>query len=494
MRKEAIQTWFDNFPGTPQPGMQTDIFLTDADITLGGGAAGGGKSFIAALLSLTMHRETLYMRREATQLGGVIQEYTRLLGNREGYNGTSKTWAIPAEASWDGVARQLRFGSVPHLGDETRYQGLERDLLVIDEAANFLEEMVTFLMGWVRSPVKGQRCRTLLMSNPPTSSEGAWLREWFAPWLDKDHPDPAKPGELRWMVRIDNKMEEVEDNSAIHHKGESLYPQSYTYLPSKVIDNKYLANSGYLATLQALPEPLRSMMLHGDWDAGKSDAEMQVIPSAWVDLAMNRKPSELLDSDNLSAIGVDPSRGGEDDTVIASRSGWLFHKLQCYPGSSMPTGKEVLAKALEIRGNNDCPVYTDVIGIGSSVQDLLELYIGADAIPINVSAKADKSAKDFSGNLNFANKRAQLWWSFRDLLNPENGKKICLPNDKILKAQLCSPTYEITATGIKIESKDRLRKRLGTSTDRADAVLLAAIKRSNIHSGFSSPFKIVNTP
>ena len=35
-----------------------------------------------------------------------------------------------------------------------------------------------------------------------------------------------------------------------------------------------------MATLQSLPEPLRSQMLYGDFNAGTEDDSMQVIPTA----------------------------------------------------------------------------------------------------------------------------------------------------------------------------------------------------------------------
>jgi hypothetical protein len=61
---------------------------------------------------------------------------------------------------------------------------------------------VRFLLGWLRTVVKGQRCRAVLTFNPPTSAEGRWIVAFFAPWLDPKHPNPAKPGELRWFGTV----------------------------------------------------------------------------------------------------------------------------------------------------------------------------------------------------------------------------------------------------------------------------------------------------
>jgi hypothetical protein len=110
------------------------------------------------------------------------------------------------------VPQQIEFASLPNLGDERGFQGRPHDLLVFDEAANFLEAQVRFLLGWLRSTVKGQRKRALLTFNPPTSAEGQWIVEFFAPWLDDNHPNPAKPGELRWFATIAGKDVEVPDS------------------------------------------------------------------------------------------------------------------------------------------------------------------------------------------------------------------------------------------------------------------------------------------
>ena len=58
-----------------------------------------------------------------------------------------------------------------------------------------------------------QRCRIILTFNPPMRVDGRWVISYFAPWLDRKHPNPALPGELRWFTTIgDNQDYEVPDN------------------------------------------------------------------------------------------------------------------------------------------------------------------------------------------------------------------------------------------------------------------------------------------
>jgi hypothetical protein len=237
-------------------------------------------------------------------------------------------------------------------------------------------------------------------------------------------------------------------------------------------DNKYLGKD-YLRELQALPEPLRSQMLFGDFAAGTGDSEWCVIPSAWVDEAMNRWEAREHIPTKIVSVGVDPSRGGRDSTVIFCREDWHFHEPQVYDGADMATGGDVAAKVLELVGQSGCPVHVDVIGIGASVVDHLTALISNRCVPINAASKSEGTS-DWSGTLEFINKRAEGWWRMRDLLNPANGYKLELPRSARLKAELCAPNYQLMANGIKIEAKTDLIKRLGRSTDMADACILAA--------------------
>ena len=457
-------------PWLPQEGPQDEAYWSEADMILYGGAAGGGKTDLAIGLALTQHTETLFIRRQARQLGAVLDRVASIIDpERKGWSGQEGRWILPP---WDGQRRQLVIGSTPNPGDETKYQGRPRDLLVVDECANMTETSVSFLKGWVRSTVPGQRCRTLLCSNPPTSAEGAWLVEWFAPWLDPYHPNPASPGELRWFAMVDGKEIEVDSGDRFMDGSEEVIPQSRTFIPAKLDDNKYLRDTGYRATLQALPEPLRSQMLYGDFRAGGEDDAYAVIPSEWVRQAQQRWTEKPRVQDAITSAAVDPSRGGRDHTVISTREGWHYHELEYHTGHDMKSGGDVAARVIELCGQSHCPVHVDSIGIGAAVVDALDMYIPNRVVPCNAAAKGEGS--DWSGALKFANKRAEMWWRMRDLLNPENGQHVALPKDRRLYAELCAPTYRLTPSGIQIEKKEDIVKRLGKSTDAADAVIMCA--------------------
>ncbi|AQW29116.1 terminase [blood disease bacterium A2-HR MARDI] len=449
-------------PWRPLAGPQSMAYDSLADVIGYGGAAGGGKTDLACGKSLTQHQRVMILRREATQLTGIIDRFTELLNGRDGYNGADRIWRLPER----GV--QIEFGSVPNAGDEIRYQGRPHDLLVFDEAANFLESQIRFLLGWLRTTTPGQRCQALLTFNPPTNAEGRWVIDFFAPWLDPKHPAPAAPGELRWFATLDGEDVEVESGEPFTHNGELVKPMSRTFIPSRVSDNPYLMGTGYMATLQALPEPLRSQMLYGDFQAGIEDDPWQVVPTAWVELAMARwKP--VLPKPQMDSLGVDVARGGRDNTVIARRHGMWFDEPLAYPGTQTPDGPTVAGLVIAAM-RDGAPIHLDVIGVGSAPYDFLN-QANQHVLGVNVAEKA--AGTDKSGRLRFFNQRSELWWRMREALDPANNTGIALPPDTRLRADLCAPTWELQGATVKVESRDEIEKRIGRSPDWASAYILA---------------------
>src|SRR6202012_270745 len=115
-----------------------------------------------------------------------------------------------------------------------------------------------------------------------------WIIRYFAPWLDRSHANPAKPRELRWFTTLDGRDTEVKSGAPFLRDGELITPRSRTFIPAHVEDNPYYMESGYKAVLQALPEPLRSKLLYGDFGAGRQDNPCQLIPTDWLRLAVPR--------------------------------------------------------------------------------------------------------------------------------------------------------------------------------------------------------------
>jgi len=143
-------------------------------------------------------------------------------------------------------------------------------------------------------------------------------------------------------------------------------------------------------------------------------------------------------------------------------------------GAHTTNTMEPAGKILGILQANGGKAVIDVIGIGAGVVDRVrEQLPSSRVVAFNASEKTPRT--DRSRELGFINKRAAAWWHLREMLDPNSDEEpVLLPPDDLLVGDLTSPHYWMTSTGkVQIESKDDVRRRLGRSTDSADAVMMA---------------------
>jgi len=453
-------------PWLPNPGPQTQAYNTRADLLLYGGAAGGGKTDLLIGLALTSHRRSVIFRRAYVDLRGVEERLIDVRGTREGYNGADMVLRTADK-------RLLEFGALEKPGAEFTWQGRPHDFIGFDEGAQLLEAKVRFVMGWLRSTDDGQKLRVVIASNPPIGGEGDWLVSWFAPWLDPLFPDPASPGELRWaVIAPDGATRWVEGAGTHNVDGVGLEALSRTFIPARLDDNPYLKGTNYRAQLQSMPEPLRTQLLEGDFLAGKQDAARQVIPSTWVEAAQERWKRGKPVGTRMLALGVDVAGDGPDPVVLAPLWGSWFDDLVVRQGKVR--GPEIAGLVMETMRNN-CQVTMDMTGgWGGDARTQLQ-QAGKQVMAVVFSAASTERTKD--GQLGYMNARSELWWSMREALDPDGPADVALPPDRKLAAELTAPTWSLRGDRILIESKDEIKKRLGSSTDRADAVILAWHRR-----------------
>lgn len=468
-RKKAVETaraHTKGMPWLPSPGPQTQAYFNPADILLYGGQAAGGKTDLLLGLAFTDHRRSLILRRQYTDLSALTERAIQINGTRDGYNGSPP----PKLRTKDG--RFIEFGAAAHAGDEQTWQGQPHDLLGIDEAVHFLESQVRFLMGWLRTTTPGQRVRAVLATNPPTSAEGDWIVGMFRPWLDLTHPNPAKPGELRWFVTAPDGADlEVADANPVRLDGRDLKPVSRTFIPAKLSDNPYLAKTDYQAKLDGLPEPIRSAVRDGNFMASRADDPWQVIPTQWVVAAQARWKEDGWHQLQMTAAGLDIG-AGRDETVLAMRYGGWYAPVQTVKGEHAKDPAHAASLVVKHR-KHGCPIVVDVGGGFGGASLVLFKENGIPHRAFNGAGRSTAHSRD--GRLAFVNKRAEAWWRFREELDPdqEGGSIIALPPDPQLRADLTAPTWEQRTNGIQVEAKEDIKKRLGRSPDRGDAVVMA---------------------
>lgn len=429
------------------------------------------------------HRKTLFLRRESTQLREIAGRVQELLQTGDRWRGIGYGGLLTTS---DG--RTIEFSGCEHEKDKQKYKGRAHDLKAWDEVVDFPESVYTFVNGWNRTTVPGQRCRVVCASNPPTTAEGEWvIRRWRA-WLDPSAGGRAAPGELRYYTTIGEKEEEFASADPVTVGAETYHPRSRTFIPGNMLD--ILKATGYANTLATLPEPLRSIYLKGDFGAAKQDGRWQLIPTRWVEQANERWVERYKDRGPLQAVGADPSRGGSDKAVVAPRygskkpdGGAVIGPLARKMGKEILKGDDMLPLIRNAGGGvKGVPTNVDAIGIGSSVVDCARLLSVPDIVPVIVS-NATQWRDPKIPSIKFVNLRAAMMWNVRCLLDPERGPsetRLALPPDPELKADLTAPNYAMTTGGVKVESKEEIHKRIGRSTDAGDAVALACWHRDGM--------------
>jgi hypothetical protein len=173
----------------------------------------------------------------------------------------------------------------------------------------------------------------------------------------------------------------------------------------------------------------------------------------------------------MTAMALDPAGGGDDPAALAMRHGPWYAPLVTLKGEATRDGAQMAATVLAHRRASAALVVDMGGGFGTDVTSRLKEN-GIEFLAFNGASAASGQTQ---GGLKFYNARAAAWWGFREALNPdqEGGSIVALPDDPEVLADLTAPTFEVRTSGILIESKDDIRKRLGRSTNKGDAVVMA---------------------
>jgi hypothetical protein len=214
--------------------------------------------------------------------------------------------------------------------------------------------------------------------------------------------------------------------------------------------------------------------VEGEFCAMEEDS---VIPLSWVEAAIERW---RVWSDNgfpgtFTGVGVDVGGGGEGADLSTFAICFNYVRIKeirehARPNPMTSTMEVVGLTAGILRKNRTGYAVVDTIGIGAGVYHRLSEQ-RFPVIPFVASAGTNYT--DQSGELGFADWRSAGWWILREMLEPDSGLDICLPDDDQLIGDLTAPRVKhITSNSrIRIEGKDDIRKRIKRSTDRGDAVM-----------------------
>lgn len=202
------------------------------------------------------------------------------------------------------------------------------------------------------------------------------------------------------------------------------------------------------------------------------DSEDGLIPLSWVRAANARwhtwHETGAREVGGRRIIGVDVARYGEDATALAVREGDVIREIKTWHRMATTDTTELVETELLFPRSL---AVVDVIGVGAGVVDQLRKR-RCSVVAYNAAAATKR--RDSTGQWRFRNVRGASYWNLRELLDPAAGATLALPEDDELTAELCAIQWSIgTGNTLLVEAKDDIRKRIGRSTDRADAVAMA---------------------
>lgn len=227
------------------------------------------------------------------------------------------------------------------------------------------------------------------------------------------------------------------------------------------------------------------------------DDEDSLIPLHLIEAAIDRwKRRKASQNRLLFRLGVDVGGTGSSDSVIATRysDNWIAPLEVIHNPNTDKTVFHIQQTLKDHQGriHGDCQVIVDAAGIGIGTADVARnLGIPVEAMYVSSSTRE----MDATGTFGFNNVRTMLLWRLYEKLNPDitpEHELICLPPDDDLIGELVAIKKIQQASGYKAESKDQIKRRIGRSPDRADAVMLSMaeptkLAKVKVHEG-ENPF------
>lgn len=264
----------------PKSKKQYDFMHSEADITVFGGAAGAGKSYLGVMDFLKHIQYPTFrgcmVRRTTPQLKGPggLQEKAEELFK-----------LIDPKVRWRDKEHHFLFSNgakiylrhFENAKDTENFQGWEVNHFLVDEGQQFEEMMVEYLTSRMRNPKCPEvKPHMKITCNP---DYGSFLRHWLEWWLDPDTgiPIPERDSVCRYFLKLDGKMvwgdskaELIEKYGKPHLSADhqnQVKPLSFKFIAANVYDNPVLCNAQpeYVGWLEGLGRVEKERLLYGSW-------------------------------------------------------------------------------------------------------------------------------------------------------------------------------------------------------------------------------------
>ena len=411
-----------------------------------GGAKGGGKSwFLCVWLfvqvwAIMVQAElkpsknpphvAWFGRKQATDLTGTTLQTWREIIPEEYYQLKGGTERDPKHILIaDRIA--IDYGGLDKQENINKFNSAEYIIICIDQAEEVKKDEVAVLRGSLRMVLKDPKGKPLTIpfkelytANP----RQCWLKDDFI----------LNPGDSSRFIRA---------------------------LPT---DNPHLPNS-YMQTLEDAfghrPELLAAYR-DGDWTA--IEGTEQVIKDSWIQAAKTRMATQQI---HKKYLVCDTARYGDDECVIFLMDNAEIGQMVILPYCNHD---QIAGRLATLSAQNDnCFIVVESVGSDTGAAVVTDLRgMGKRVIEYTPQAKSQYPDK-------FYNVRAEAWHTAAKVLNDgifdkiTNCPVICQNMDVKTRGQLCTPLYDFRGGRILIESKKKIKERLGNSPDRGDTYAIA---------------------
>lgn len=404
----------------PQEGYQEAFLSSPADIVIGGGSAGSGKSY-SLLLEPIRHIKVpgfggVIFRRTTPQItneGGLWDTCYELYPYVSGVpNKTSLTWKFPQ-------GTKIKFSHLEYEDNKLDWQGTQIPYIGFDELTHFSRGQFFYLLGRNRSSC-GIRPYIRATCNPDPDS---WVADLLSWWIDQDsgYPIPERCGKLRYFIsdagnlvwgdnpqEVIDKCPHVFDNPEFVDMKIDDLVKSITFIPGTIYENKKLlaVNPAYLGNLLSLDEAEQMQLLKGNWKI-RQDGTALFNYQKISDLFSN-----FIEAGTFKCITVDYARQGQDLTVMKTWTGMQVDRIEIMTTSSTVEAFDMIEAERKRTSISRSSVVVDEDGVGGGVVDLSNgEYKGFHA---NTTSAPDPITGEKE---NYANLKTQCAYRYADLVN-----------------------------------------------------------------------------
>jgi hypothetical protein len=315
--------------------------------------------------------------------------------------------------------------------DFNKVKGLELTAAGIDEVNEVVQEGYNIVASRVgRENRNGEPQFVLATCNPSDN----WVKDrFYTPWLKNE------------------------------------LPEDHLFVPSLPKDNPH-NSADYLAALDRMPMQFKKRYVDGNWDY--VDDSNALFPNHVID----RMIVASVPKTGLVTVGVDVSREGGDRTIFAMFLGDTLIDLyepEVDRSDTAPISDLIGDELILYLKKNEVgyqQVWIDAVGNGGGVVDSMRRR----GYFVNEFKSGERSTElHADGTPKYDMLRSERYWKMAQAGQAGTLKiwKHC-PFLEDLRRDLLAHTYEVTDKQFLVESKSKMKKRLGRSPDFSDAVVM----------------------